>query len=320
MTFKYIDEDPYIFWSLDGAVHDDSVIENVAARYTAILQQSLYDFKFKPMESVFEKHNLFGMKNRVLEKVLLKSGDSNLNIICIPGVLGQSECFSHLIGHLSCDAMVIGFNAILDSDAFPIEAYLSALDEFDLSKSVLLCHSMGGGIAARVSEALKNKGKIRPPVILLDSWPTERVIPSFMSMKDHFMMTVANSLGNNISLDISKDINALIDFDSAINLLCDQNKKPIFNAEQLKTMFARYSNQRSYQIPVSSGMMDKVALIEPRFGPSPKMYWQPVCESPLLTCSIDAGHDTMLLEPYVSETAKVIDYLLPFMFSNYDKR
>lgn len=320
MTFKYIDEDPYIFWSLDGAVHDDSVIENVAARYTAILQQSLYDFRFKAMESVFEKHNLLGIKNRVLEKVLLKSGDSNLNIICIPGVLGQSECFSHLIGHLSCDATVIGFNAILDSDAFPVEAYLSALDEFDLSKTVLLCHSMGGVIAARVSEELKNKGKIRPPVILLDSWPTERIIPSFMSIKNHFMMTVANSLGNNISLDISKDINALIDFDSAINLLCDQNKKPMFSAEQLKTMFARYSNQRSYEIYVSSGMMDRVALIEPRFGPSPKMYWQPVCESPLLTCSIDAGHDTMLLEPYVSETAKVIDYLLPFMFSNYDKR
>lgn len=320
MTFKYIDEEPYIFWSLDGAVHDDSVIENVAARYTAILQQSLYDFRFKPMESVFEKHNLFGIKNLVLEKVLLKSGDSNLNIICIPGVLGQSECFSHLIGHLSCDATVIGFNAILDSDAFPVEAYLSAFDEFDLSKTVLLCHSMGGVIAARVSEELKNKGKIRPPVILLDSWPTERIIPSFMSIQNHFMMTVANSLGNNISLDISKDINALIDFDSAINLLCDQNKRPMFSAEQLKTMFARYSNQRSYEIYVSSGMMDRVALIEPRFGPSPKMYWQPVCESPLLTCSIDAGHDTMLLEPYVSETAKVIDYLLPFMFSNYDKR
>ncbi|MFE8725600.1 amino acid adenylation domain-containing protein [Aeromonas hydrophila] len=320
MTFKYIDEDPYIFWSLDGAVHDDSVIENVAARYTAILQQSLYDLRFKPMESVFEKHNLFGIKNRVLEKVLLKSGDLNLNIICIPGVLGQSECFSHLIGHLSCDATMIGFNAILDSDAFPVEAYLSALDEFDLSKSVLLCHSMGGGIAARVSEELKNKGKIRPSVILLDSWPTERVIPSFMSIKDHFMMTVANSLGNNISLDISKDSNTLINFDSVINLLCDQNKKPMFSAEQLKTMFARYSNQRSYEIYVSSGMMDRVALIEPRFGPSPKMYWQPVCESPLLTCSIDAGHDTMLLEPYVSETAKVIDYLLPFMFSNCDKR
>lgn len=320
MTFKYIDEEPYIFWSLDWAVHDDSVIENVAARYTAILQQSLYDFRFKPMESVFEKHNLFGIKNLVLEKVLLKSGDSNLNIICIPGVLGQSECFSHLIGHLSCDATVIGFNAILDSDAFPVEAYLSAFDEFDLSKTVLLCHSMGGVIAARVSEELKNKGKIRPPVILLDSWPTERIIPSFMSIQNHFMMTVANSLGNNISLDISKDINALIDFDSAINLLCDQNKRPMFSAEQLKTMFARYSNQRSYEIYVSSGMMDRVALIEPRFGPSPKMYWQPVCESPLLTCSIDAGHDTMLLEPYVSETAKVIDYLLPFMFLNYDKR
>lgn len=320
MTFKYIDEDPYIFWSLDGAEHDDSVIDNVAARYTAILQQSLYDFKFKPMESVFEKHNLFGIKNRTLEKVLLKGGDSNFNIICIPGVLGQSECFSHLIGHLSCDAMVIGLNAILDSDTFPVEVYLSALDEFDLSKSVLLCHSMGGGIAARVSEALKNKGKIRPPVILLDSWPTERIIPSFMSIKDHFMMTVANSLGNNISLDISKDNNANIDFDSAVNLLCNQNQKPIFSAEQLKAMFARYCNQRSYQIPVSSGMMNKVALIEPSFGPSSKMYWLRVCESPLLTCSIDAGHDTMLLEPYVSETAKVIDYLLPFMFSNYDKR
>lgn len=320
MTFNYIDEDPYIFWDLEGAVHDDSVIENVAARYTAILQQSLYDFKFKPMESVFEKHNLFGIRHRTLEKVLLKNGDSNFNIICIPGVLGQSECFSNLIGHLSCDAMVIGFNALLDSDPFPIEVYLSALDEFDLSKSVLLCHSMGGGIAARVSEELKNKGKIRPPVILLDSWPTERVIPSFMSIKDHFMMTVANSLGNNMSLDISKDNNTNIDFDSAINLLCNQNQKPMFSAEQLKAMFARYCNQRSYQVPVSSGMMDKVALIEPRFGPSPKMYWQPICESPLLTCSIDAGHDTMLLEPYVSETAKVIDYLLPFMFYNYDKR
>ncbi|WP_339014531.1 condensation domain-containing protein [Aeromonas popoffii] len=320
MKLKYIDKDPYISWYLEGAVHDDSVIENIAARYTAILQQSLYDFNFKPMESVFEKHNLFGIKHRTLEKVLLKNGDSNFNIICIPGVLGQSECFSHLIGHLSCDAMVIGFNALLDSDAFPIEVYISALDEFDLSKSVLLCHSMGGGIAARVSEALKSKGKIRPPVILLDSWPTERVIPSFMSIKDHFMMTVANSLGNNISLDISKDNNALIDFDSAINLLCNQNQKPMFSAEQLKAMFARYCNQRSYEIPISSGMMDKVALIEPRLGPSSKMYWQPVCESPLLTCSIDAGHDTMLLTPYVSETAKVIDYLLPFMFSNYDKR
>ncbi|WP_265434700.1 non-ribosomal peptide synthetase [Aeromonas salmonicida] len=320
MTFKYIDSDPYIFWYLEGTVHDDSVIENVAARYTAILQQSLYNFKFKPMESVFEKHNLFGIRDRALEKVFLKSGDSNFNIICIPGVLGQSECFSHLIGHLSCDAMVIGFNAILDSEAFPVEVYLSALDEFDLSKSVLLCHSMGGGIAARVSEELKNKGKIRPPVILLDSWPTERVIPSFMSIKDHFMMTVANSLGNNISFDISKDSNALINFDYVSNLLCDQNKKPMFSVEQIKAMFARYCNQRSYEISVSSGMMDKVALIEPCFGPSPKMYWQPICESPLLTCSIDAGHDTMLLEPYVSETAKVIDYLLPFMFSNYDKR
>ncbi|MFB2927851.1 non-ribosomal peptide synthetase [Aeromonas hydrophila] len=320
MTFKYIDADPYIFWSLDGTAHANSAIENVAARYTAILQQSLYDFKFKPMEIVFEKKNLLGMRNRALEKVFLKSGDSNFNIICIPGVLGQSECFRHLIGHLSCDAMVIGFNAILDSDAFPLEAYLSALDEFDLSKSVLLCHSMGGGIAARVSEELKNKGKIRPSVILLDSWPTERVIPSFMSIKDHFMMTVANSLGNNISLDMSKDSNTLINFDSVINLLCDQNKKPMFSTAQLKAMFARYCNQRSYEIPVSSGMMDKVVLIEPRFGPSPKMYWQPVCESPLLTCSIDAGHDTMLLEPYVSETAKVIDYLLSFMFSSYDKR
>ncbi|ORJ12588.1 hypothetical protein A7D02_01300 [Aeromonas salmonicida] len=134
------------------------------------------------------------------------------------------------------------------------------------------------------------------------------------------MMTVANSLGNNISLDISKDNNALIDFDSAINLLCNQNQKPMFSAEQLKAMFARYCNQRSYQISISSGMMDKVALIEPRLGPSSKMYWQPICESPLLTCSIDVGHDTMLLEPSVSETAKVIDYLLPFMFSNYNKR
>lgn len=320
MKLKYIDEDPYISWYLEGVVHDDSFIENVAARYTAILKQSLYDFKFKPMESVFEKHNLSGIRHRSLEKVLLKSGDSNLNIICIPGVLGQSECFSHLIGHLSCDATVIGFNALLDSDAFPIEVYLSALDEFDLSKSVLLCHSMGGGIAARVSAALKNKGIIRPPVILLDCWPTERVIPSFMSIKDHFMMTVANSLGNNISFDISKDNSALIDFDSAINLLCNQNQKPMFSAEQLKAMFARYCNQRSYEIPISSGMMDKVALIEPRLGPSSKMYWEPTCESPLLTCSIDAGHDTMLLEPSVSKTAKVIDYLLPFMFSNYNKR
>lgn len=311
------------FFNLGGnSLHLTRILGNIYQYYG--IRISYWQFAAKPtiaglLTLLPQQSSSNGMADHnnefSIETITFRKSQSNLNIICFPGIIGQSESFAHLVKSITIDATIIGLNAPITSSYISFDEavshYADLFDKYGSTSLLFIGHSLGGCLAVATATMLKQRGIKEPAVIIMDSWPGCQPKLSQQDAFEKFHQIIAQTLSvpyQPLPINISSHLRCEV---LAEHL--SKTKNHHFSEQQLNHMFQRYMLQSSYYYQPPKLGIQQLALIDLKEAQTPRNLWLSASQSPLLSCAVAGQHYTMLSESCAPETARAVSYLISLL-------